>query len=613
MNNKFPPEFHWMEGVRFSQTQAITPASCISSSKRSKVDIVNLRIIFDSVVRVFAILVPEDWKSNNQMAYNIKTYSYAKMDVFQYYSTFYECLVSIYPENFPPLLKANEKREGRYLDRKDLAPLILIPTDFYSLTVADLFGVCKQLDIPTTISSLYPEFGFIPWFFRSNKFSTGEKFKMFSEHIATRFNFEVLEDWYSIESLRQLEGEVSLSNSLFSFVSSCIPEIEWLPWNFRHFISRSFWMKKENQKRFIQTIQKEKGWKSLESLQNLTWDEVFARNGDILKSIFRGSMYNFLSSLYPQHKWLKWELDPIPLAYWEDLSNQREYLTYAISLTTKIRVVQDWYIATFQSIKSAHGYIPFMKSNYSLSKSLLSCFPEMSWEPWLFSQAPSIWYSKENTKKYFEWLFSNLGITSPSQWHIIQNCSLALPKTYMHSLYSILRELYPEKENEMNPWEWRFRPSNNGIEDKMARCFFFSLPISIPMDLTIFSISELFGKGGSFLWQIKTSSSDSFHLLSVLTHVFPEIPFPPSLFPHFHNSHKNKNWLDAARFLSVSKALGIKEKKDWYRVHRDTIKRNGGYALLEKYGTLSALLNEFHPDVKWKEEGKEVTVFFPIN
>ena len=54
------------------------------------------------------------------------------------------------------------------------------------------------------------------------------------------------------------------------------------------------------------------------------------------------SLYNVISSVYPEYEWLPWRFEKVPKHYWDSLENQRKFIEWA-GKELQIKEMSDWY------------------------------------------------------------------------------------------------------------------------------------------------------------------------------------------------------------------------------------------------------------------------------
>ncbi len=64
-------------------------------------------------------------------------------------------------------------------------------------------------------------------------------------------------------------------------------------------------------------------------------EDIVDRGGyTLLYSCYDGSVLQMLKTLYPEHYWKPWLMKQLPMHYWEQEENVREYLTWISEVNT---------------------------------------------------------------------------------------------------------------------------------------------------------------------------------------------------------------------------------------------------------------------------------------
>jgi hypothetical protein len=93
----------------------------------------------------------------------------------------------------------------------------------------------------------------------------------------------------------------------------------------------------------------------------------------------------------------------------------------AMKPVLKIDNPEDWYNVTSKAAFQAGGQA-VIRTHYdsSLTRALMSIYPEHEWHEWKFHRGPHGWWSSfENQHRYIQWLEKQVGITSLAQWYSI--------------------------------------------------------------------------------------------------------------------------------------------------------------------------------------------------
>jgi hypothetical protein len=79
--------------------------------------------------------------------------------------------------------------------------------------------------------------------------------------------------------------------------------------------------------------------------------------GSLLK-MYKDSLSHTLQDVYPENEWLPWKFRVTPSSYWDDIANQKEFMTWA-EKQLNIRELSDWYkvsatvtMATYSSVEN---------------------------------------------------------------------------------------------------------------------------------------------------------------------------------------------------------------------------------------------------------------------
>jgi hypothetical protein len=99
-----------------------------------------------------------------------------------------------------------------------------------------------------------------------------------------------------------------------------------------------------------------------------------------------------LKKTYPKHEWEAWQFAKVEDGYWDDIENQREFLT-SLQKTLSIYDMPQWYRVTSAEIK-AHGGAGLLKRYQgSMRDMLVTVFYRHAWQEWRF-------HVKDSDSKY---------------------------------------------------------------------------------------------------------------------------------------------------------------------------------------------------------------------
>jgi hypothetical protein len=165
---------------------------------------------------------------------------------------------------------------------------------------------------------------------------------------------------------------------------------------------KSVWKDKINQKKFLEFIEKEFNFKSLEDWYKLKASELIERGGRGLLSRYNDSLFYLLSANYPEYDWKPWLFCKVPQSFWINKENQKKYLNW-FAKKFNIKNLNDWYnISSKLFLKNGGGGLI---NNYgqSVYHMLQAIYPEHDWKPWLFMKVPQyFWFDTKKSKKLFK-------------------------------------------------------------------------------------------------------------------------------------------------------------------------------------------------------------------
>ena len=72
---------------------------------------------------------------------------------------------------------------------------------------------------------------------------------------------------------------------------------------------------------------------------------MFRLGGKRLLVLHNGSMFQMLSTLFPEYEWLPWRFGKTPSNFWNNEQNQRKFIEWAGN-ELGIKNMSDWYKVT---------------------------------------------------------------------------------------------------------------------------------------------------------------------------------------------------------------------------------------------------------------------------
>jgi len=158
------------------------------------------------------------------------------------------------------------------------------------------------------IMSTFPEHDWKPWIFKQTHhgfWSSQDNRKKYMEWLGGLLNVNKMEDWYGITvelfTINHGGGLLSLhGNSPGELVMSTFPEHDWKPWMFK-VTPKGFWPKKENQQAYLEWLGGVLGVDSVDEWRGVPRTSFEDYNGGRLLHLYKGSIDELLSALYPDY------------------------------------------------------------------------------------------------------------------------------------------------------------------------------------------------------------------------------------------------------------------------------------------------------------------------
>ena len=154
---------------------------------------------------------------------------------------------------------------------------------------------------------------------------------------------------------------------------------------------------------------------------NVSNKQIFDFGGKLLLTQNENSLFKILSVIYSDYNWLPWKFDSCPETFWNDIENQKWFMTNAIK-ELNINKWSDWYSVSNKDFTEIGGKILIKQYNNSMFQLLSKFYPENEWLPWRFESCPqSYWHSVENQRKFVDWAGRELQIKSMNDWYKVSN------------------------------------------------------------------------------------------------------------------------------------------------------------------------------------------------
>jgi hypothetical protein len=284
--------------------------------------------------------------------------------------------------------------------------------------------------------------------------------------IAFKLHITKFEDWFttSTELLKKKGAGGVLThynNSLFKALSTIYSEFEWNPRTFARSVPQHHWKQIKNQRELFDYIAVTLGVEKQEDWYLLKGQSIKKLAGGLINDYYNNSIYEALSSIYPEFVWNQQLFLNAPKKLWTDW-NQRRKLFDELSERFGIEASEQWYQLTGAEI-AHYGAQTLLIGYYngSLCTALKNVYPEYEWDALQFKKAPhGLWKTPQQCREFMDRISDQLNITKQEDWYRLSGevidayGGLSIMSNYhQKSLWRTLRCIYPEYD--WIPWFFR--------------------------------------------------------------------------------------------------------------------------------------------------------------
>lgn len=233
--------------------------------------------------------------------------------------------------------------------------------------------------------------------------------------------------------------------------------------------------------------------------------------------------------------------------------------------------------------------------------------PKTAWEEWRFRQVPrDFWASKQNQRRYLDWLGRQLSFSKKEDWYrltpslLTANHGTTLLANYYRGSVPNLVSSILEGESFL-PWLFAHVPSNyfDNVENIRRYLDWLKAEVGVTSDADLKTQQFVEHRGKGLLNKFKGSTASLLKFLKRSDSA--EVASSSS------SSGKPKNYWASmenqrAFMDELGKELGIQEgdRAAWYNVTWQQVMDRGGRGILQRYkGSLAALLQAVYTDYEW--------------
>lgn len=200
-----------------------------------------------------------------------------------------------------------------------------------------------------------------------------------------------LDDWYQ-QASKNLDANIRQQikrehgGSLYRALSAAYPEVEWLPWKFKHHgVPKNYWKEPANQRKFFDELGKKVGIQTLDDWYDKISKKVVMDHGGSILRHFSNSPMIALMKVYPEHNWVSWKFNKAAKGVWNSSDNIKQFLS-ELSQQLSIQTLDDWYRVDKTQLEKM-GAITLRKKYKGLYSLLKEQYPHHPWDRKRFYQA----------------------------------------------------------------------------------------------------------------------------------------------------------------------------------------------------------------------------------
>jgi hypothetical protein len=155
--------------------------------------------------------------------------------------------------------------------------------------------------------------------------------------------------------------------------------------------------------------------------------------------------------LVSEFYWQAYKFDGVGEDHWNTLNNQKLFFD-SLALKLNINTFEDWYSIRFSDVTFQGGDgLLHQYYNNSLSKALLTVYPDHPWQIWKFAQgSQELWEQPKHQRAFLDWLgATHFDIKQPADWYKVRPAAVrdhsgaVLLSLHSGSLLKAVKAIYP--------------------------------------------------------------------------------------------------------------------------------------------------------------------------
>jgi hypothetical protein len=335
--------------------------------------------------------------------------------------------------------------------------------DFYSLSKCDIPKQGRDLirdefrgSVGIALQSLYPQHDWMLWKFKDNVsygfWKNPQNGKNFMDWLGISLGFQNRNDWYTITKniIRNNGGNGLLArygNSRSALLSGIYSDHPWDKYKF----TTLYW--NQSHRNFMEWLGRQLGFQKMEDWYSVTYYSICSFGGKGLLSKYGNSPSKLLISVFPDHNWVLFKFQSVPMGFWMKENNCRGYLDW-LGEQLGFQSREDWYNISTKDICDRGGHRLLAKYGNSPAKMVQSVYADDIWFPWKFSNSKMYQLDQQQRLNLIDWLQSKLQVISSDHWHRLSLSQIgsvvSLQIFRKYPLELLLKEKYPQINWDIN-------------------------------------------------------------------------------------------------------------------------------------------------------------------